>query len=577
MLRAGTSKKDITAFKSGVGMMGYGMYHNRVKSVETPLFARAVVFEKNENLIVFVNAELCFISTAVKRGVIKKLSKRHPDKKLTFANVMLTAQHTHSGPGGYTKYGFYNLTIPGFVPFVYQTIVDGISEAISEAINKLSPCSLGFSEIAIPEYEEVAFNRSIKAYNSNKDVEKIPEDKTNLAVDRNMQILKIFNSEGKALACINWFGVHTTNISNDNTKICSDNKGYAADFLEKHFLEGGEASNDFVAIFAQESAGDVTPNFIWDKKKKWTRGKFEDDFESAAYNGQIQFNYVKKAWKEASEIDFSDIKIDYVYNQFDFTRVFCDPEFTEGILNARTSSPAHGVAFYKGTKEGPGMPKPLTILASMLANGIRKYEFVKSRFQSEKKRKLIEDKYKWQGNKQILSETGEQKILGTSKINKLIIPSWADPTIRILKKQFKKGSLSKNPWIPRVLPLQIFLLGPVAIVGIPAEITVVGGRRLRKTLLDQLQKFQVQKVILSSYANAYCGYITTFEEYEEQAYEGGHTVYGKYTLAAFQTKFKELSKVFETLLKNRQLNSESEPAIFPDEEIAGRTFSEDEI
>ena len=39
---------------------------------------------------------------------------------------MLTATHTHSGPGGYSHYLLYNLSIPGFVAPVHQAIVDGI-------------------------------------------------------------------------------------------------------------------------------------------------------------------------------------------------------------------------------------------------------------------------------------------------------------------------------------------------------------------------------------------------------------------------------------------------------------------
>ena len=38
------------------------------------------------------------------------------------------------------------------------------------------------------------------------------------------------------------------------------------------------------------------------------------------------------------------------------------------------------------------------------------------------------------------------------------------------------------------------------------------------------------------------GYVTTYEEYQEQAYEGGHTIFGQWTLAAFQTQFSSLAR-----------------------------------
>jgi len=92
------------------------------------------------------------------------------------------------------------------------------------------------------------------------------------------------------------------------------------------------------------------------------------------------------------------------------------------------------------------------------------------------------------------------------------------------------------------LPIQIILLGKIAIIGIPAEITTVAARRLQASIQQQLKYKGIEQVILSPYANAYAGYITTYEEYETQHYEGGHTLFGKWTLAAFQTAFKALIK-----------------------------------
>ena len=74
-------------------------------------------------------------------------------------------------------------------------------------------------------------------------------------------------------------------------------------------------------------------------------------------------------------------------------------------------------------------------------------------------------------------------------------------------------------------------------------------------------------------SNAYCGYVTTYEEYQCQCYEGGHTVFGEWTLAAFQTKFKELAL---QLLKNpesRTIDQSIAPYEFTEEELGKRSFS----
>ena len=67
MYHIGVAKTDITAFKLGVGMMGYGMYFNMVKGVDTDLFARAVVIKDSDSgkKVALVNAEICFITIAI--------------------------------------------------------------------------------------------------------------------------------------------------------------------------------------------------------------------------------------------------------------------------------------------------------------------------------------------------------------------------------------------------------------------------------------------------------------------------------------------------------------------------------
>ena len=159
-------------------MLGYGMYYNIVKGVETDLYARAYVVEDGTTgrKIVFVNAEIAFITVAVKRGVIKKLERKYPELGFTDDNVFLSAQHTHSAPGGYSHYGLYNMAVPGFVPEVYQVVVEGMVEAIvaAEANKKPGKIKLGGSSFALDK--EVAFNRSVKAFNRNPEVkEEIPE------------------------------------------------------------------------------------------------------------------------------------------------------------------------------------------------------------------------------------------------------------------------------------------------------------------------------------------------------------------------------------------------------------------
>ncbi len=48
-------------------------------------------------------------------------------------------------------------------------------------------------------------------------------------------------------------------------------------------------------------------------------------------------------------------------------------------------------------------------------------------------------------------------------------------------------------------------------------------------------------VVLAGLSNVYTHYITTYEEYQRQRYEAASTIYGPYTLLAYQQQFQFLT------------------------------------
>lgn len=568
---AAAAKIDITPLVYNIGMMGYGMHFNRVYDIETPLYARAFIVqhEKSRKKVALVNAEICFCTIAIKDAVVKKLAAIYPEGEFLDANIMISAQHTHSGPGGYSHHLLYNLTIPGFQPKVFNVIVNGIVEAIIDADRKLQPAVLQYDTGEFAPKAKVAFNRSLAAYNNNPEVKpKIKPADKNLALDRTLRLLRIDTPEGDPMGSINWFGVHTTSLSNDNGRICSDNKGYAADYLERDIREKYLNSPDFVAAFAQEKAGDITPNYKWDVDKKWTRGKYKNDFKSAQYNGSLQYQQALKVWESANQKTpmSGDIDFDLVY--VDFSRAEVDSDFADGQVGLHTLPPSQGISFLEGTTEGPGMAKAIGFLARRITNLLHLYDKTAFKlFANAKERQYIDRKYALEGNKHVIIEAGRGKVMGSFKIKSLILPGAVDPVIKNLKRLDEKGLAKRTPWIPVILPLQIITIGELALIGIPAEVTTIAGKRLHDTLLSILKHKGIRNVILSTYSNGYHGYITTPEEYDVQAYEGGHTVYGKWTLPAYQTHFKKLAIAMLQVAEKRQLDRSLQPEIFTEEEI----------
>lgn len=566
--KIGCGKADITVFVYGKGMMGYGMHPNVAKSVETPLSVRAFVLQDTEtsNKLTMAVAEICFYTIALKDAVLKKLQTEHPNLGYTNANLMLSAQHTHSAAGGYSHHILYNLTIPGFQPLVFNKIVEGTVLAILQAENQLTDATISSINREFEPHLPVAFNRSMLAYNSNPEVKKIRNKENYLAIDRTMKLLRFDTTAGKPIGTINWFGVHTTSISNDNTRLCYDNKGYAAEYLEQD-LRQQLGNEQFIAAFAQDTAGDVSPNYKWDKDKKWMRGKYKNDFKSAKYNGKLQYQKAKQLFDAAPNATPINGAIDTELIFVDFSQVIIDRQFTNGVAGLHTAPAAQGLAFFMGTKEGPGMPAALAPVSKVALSAVKLYEKTAFKvFASRKIRQDIDQKHRAHGVKHLFMESGIGKIWGTHQVKNLLVPGFADLSIKYFKELDRLGYTKRTPWVPRVLPVQIALIGQIAILGIAAEITTVAGQRLSHTVLSILKHKGIKQIIINTYCNGYHGYITTAEEYDQQQYEGGHTIFGRWTLAAYQTKFKQLALQMLKPANERQIET-LQPDIFTPQEI----------
>ncbi|MEM6991424.1 MAG: neutral/alkaline non-lysosomal ceramidase N-terminal domain-containing protein [Myxococcota bacterium] len=563
MLEIGAAKTEITTFEPRLGMMGWGMLHNFVETVATPLHARAFVLRdpKTDSRQAIVVCELAFISLALKEAVCRRLARDHADLGLGPANLMMLATHTHSGPGGFTHYPFYNVTIPGFSEHVLEQLAGGVVRALVDAEAARAPGTMRWAEGAIDPALEVAFNRSLEAYNKNPDVDKAgPGDAPN-ALDRTMRMIRFERGDGTPVGSVNFFAVHCTSVHSDNTAIHFDNKGYAAKFVEEEMAGRGHAG--YVAAFAQGATGDVTPNFRYFKEKPWMRGKFVDDDESARFNGRIQADQALLLLEEEGEVMPDRMAAAHAFT--DFSDVEVDAEFVGGRHGLKTAPAEIGMAMFFGTEEGPGLPRVLVGLQKWLAAarpllqrvGNGRHRKAYAQFQAEK--------VPW-------VETGVRRMLGIRRLRRLPVPWRLHPALRLVRALDQDDDEAK-PWTPNVLPAQLFVLGSAAVSAVPGEFTTVAGRRVRSTIGDRLAKMDVTHTVLAGYANAYAGYVTTPEEYVVQDYEGASTHFGKWTLPAWQTWMARLADGLTEAAASTALDlGQQTPPVFSEHELRARAF-----
>jgi neutral ceramidase len=504
--KVGAAKADITYFEPGIGLLGWGSSRHVAYTVESSLYARAFVFEtETEGPYFWIEVDLCMATVAVYQEVYRRLFSAFPN--LQMGHLLITANHTHAAPAGYSYHLLYHINTPGFHRGVFEKIVSGIVEAAHKAYQNRQPAQLFYAEEAFPPHVPIAFNRAMPAFLKNKGIDPKLSDHPELAVDRTAYQITIHPTGH----LINWFGTHTTTIQEMNLCISSDHKGYASELCEN--------GHQRIAAFAQTTAGDVTPNNHAFPGLRVRRGPTPNPFENRRLIGQYQADMAQRLAQKGEPLP--PILRNW-HTWVDFSRVAVEEPYTRGRGRGQTGYGAIGPAMIGGTAEGGGVPPEAVRLISLLA----------------RLRGLIDPAI--HGNKPILIDTVSKRIFGTRRWESLPLPP-TDPAIRYLQWIARQRSkYVPFPLIPQILPVSIWQIGSVGLITLPFEPTTMAGHLIKDRLKPLITPLGIQHLIVQGYTNGYAGYLTTYEEYQYQRYEGGHTPFGKFQLAAVEKVLSEL-------------------------------------
>lgn len=280
-LQIGRGVADITGEPWGAGMMGYGMPKQWTKGILSRQFARVFVFDDGTERIVYVVADIGMFFQATVEAILEALGRRF-DGRYTARNVVLTATHTHCGPGGHGHHTLYNITTKGFHARTFDRIVDGVVDAVSLAHGDLAPATAILSR---GELNNASANRSQAAFDLNpaEDREHFPG-----SVDAMTTLLRIERG-GELVGAINWFAVHNTSMTNRNRLISADNKGVAALLWENEGANPRSPAAELVTAYAQTNAGDISPNL----DLKPGKGPTADDRQNTRIIGTRQYEAAK--------------------------------------------------------------------------------------------------------------------------------------------------------------------------------------------------------------------------------------------------------------------------------------------
>ena len=510
--KIGTGIYDITGPVYDGVMMGFAEENQKSRGIHLRQYARSFVIlhKPTKKRVVIVVADIWSATIALKREVIRQLqeAKGIDSDAYTTDNVMITGNHTHAAPGGYSEFELYNLTIGGFDKRCFGSHVDGIVQSIKRANSHLVEGDIFMAKGLLSNCGK---NRSLKAYFNNKGVDKDVKKST----DRLMLLLKFVSSRGRELGILNWFAVHTTNLGQENELISGDNKGYASYLMERdHGSDPYSSGPTYVAAFANANCGDISAN---------TRPP-----KPAEYMRNVR-NFGRKQYQKASHL--SGIASRPLSGPVDFRHTFVKIDDVDDKAGHRLTWPAaFGVSFARGSSvdgvpslKVPGIEEGITKDDPMaLTIGVR--DLIRQFMSLAKLEGLHPDV-----DDDVRRGHGQKPIL--------LAPGLYDP-----------------PLVPEIVPLQLLRIGNLIVAGVPAEITTMAGRRLRTDILNTFKGVpsargkRITDVAVTPYANGYSSYITTEEEYELQHYEGASTLYGPKTAQAYRQEFARLA---ETMRDNR--------------------------
>ncbi|MGB3032234.1 MAG: neutral/alkaline non-lysosomal ceramidase N-terminal domain-containing protein [Candidatus Microthrix parvicella] len=572
MYQLGWAKADIGIEPAGRAMCGYGMWDHRARGQQTPLYARAWwVGGADGRAAIICVLDMAMVTHSMRAGVVDALTAELGDD-FNPETFVLACTHSHSTPGGCGHEAMYNIVTPGFVPEHLEAVVRACATAVTGAKAAAAPTELTLDASEFAPNDDVAWNRSLGSYLANPEAMPLTETETHLALDRTMSVLTARRG-GKPASLLSLFGVHCTSLGNSLERHDGDNKGYAAAYVEQALASDGGGEDESVAIFAQATAGDVSPHFHGpgDVARR-NRISGEAEYVEARRNGDLQGETALAATSSThgrgSDVDGP---IDGVMTYLDLTEQTADPRFVDGHPNARTGEPCHGVAFFAGTRvDGPGMPKAIAVAARAQSKLLRRRRLRGLAKLPVEEAERLRRMYEAQDPKDILMEAKPKLQLGTP-IDRVRLPDWADPSLAEMKRQARVGALKTSSMVPTVLPIQIMRIGQLALICCPGEFTTVAGRRVVETVRAALDGHGVTEVLIMTYCNDYMGYVTTHQEYEQQAYEGGHTIFGRWTLGAFQTQFEKLAQQLAMPSDDRDYDRDTRPAPQPADELALRS------
>jgi neutral ceramidase len=188
------------------------------------LAARALVLERNGRRLTWLTLDVVGVDGATMSAIAARLGGGA-------GTLLVSASHTHSGPGGYVDSVLAGmLVMDRFDPAVREAIVAAAAGAVHAAESARAPAQLAFATIEGP---------------------RIIRSRLGKPLDHELAVLAVRRPAGSTVAVVWNFGIHSTMLGPRNLELSGDVVGVASQLVEKQL--------GAPALFVAGALGDVSP------------------------------------------------------------------------------------------------------------------------------------------------------------------------------------------------------------------------------------------------------------------------------------------------------------------------------
>lgn len=260
----GGANRRLKAFLDWRRQHRYTSFFKPSEGVHDPIRSKAMVIKNSRVTYAIVSIDAVGITYDVYLDIKKRVKPYGIDE------VILTATHTHNGPGALArKFLWQVIAMDRFRPEIYAYVTEGITNSILNAKENLTESILYSTSF---QAEDVAKNRR-------KDEE---------VIDETANLLYAKNMKNEITGGIINFGIHGTAHSSGYLFFSADVSGAIEKHIEKSIMELQPKSKRPTFLFVNGAEGDVTP--------------MHRNHAGIEKTGQMFGTYVKTALADSKEV-----------------------------------------------------------------------------------------------------------------------------------------------------------------------------------------------------------------------------------------------------------------------------------